>query len=155
MRRRILLILAGCAPWTVRAHHGWSSFDQDNPLYLSGKITAVRWNNPHAELTVAVPAELKLPQDLPNRPVPAQSQTVDGAAIFRKARAPTPSAGEWTLELAPLFRMAAWGLRDAPPADARIEAIGYAGSTLSGKQFVRVEYLWVNGKPYALRSGPA
>jgi hypothetical protein len=51
--------------------------------------------------------------------------------------------------------MAAWGLRDAPPADARIEAIGYAGSTLSGKQFVRVEYLWVNGKGYGLRSGPA
>ena len=159
MHRRTLLLLSLGAPFSAplvaRAHHGWSSFDQDRPLYLAGTIKATRWNNPHAELTVVVPADLKVPADLAARPLPAQSQTVDGSAILKKASAPAPSAGEWTLELAPLFRMNAWGMRDAPREGARVEAIGYAGSSLSGKQFVRVEYVWIDGKAAGLRSSPA
>ena len=145
MHRRTLLLLSLGAPFAARAHHGWSSFDQERPLYLAGTIKATRWNNPHAELTVAVPPDLKVPADLASRPVPAQSQTVDGAAVLELG---TPSY------VLPLFRMNAWGMRDAPKDGARVEAIGYAGSSLSGRQFVRVEYLWIEGKAAGLRSSP-
>jgi hypothetical protein len=155
MHRRSLLLLSLTAPFAARAHHGWSSFDQERPLYLAGTLKAARWSNPHAEMTIEVSADLKLPADLTSRPLPAQSQNVDGARILKNARVPTPPAGEWTLELAPLFRMNAWGMRDEPRPGARVEAIGYAGTTLSGRQFVRVEYLWVDGKAVGLRSSPA
>ncbi|MGZ9057989.1 MAG: DUF6152 family protein, partial [Burkholderiaceae bacterium] len=58
MKRRYFVHLAIgvllAAP--VLAHHGWSSFDQDKPLYLSGTLTEVRWQNPHAEVKLRVDA---------------------------------------------------------------------------------------------------
>ena len=50
MKRRPFLLAAVAAPFAARAHHGWSSFDQDRPLFLQGLVTAVSWQNPHAEL---------------------------------------------------------------------------------------------------------
>ena len=72
----------------ARAHHGWSSFDQDRPIYLEGRVTKVRWQNPHAELELEVPPGLKVPADLGARAVPAQSAPVDGKALLSKAVVP-------------------------------------------------------------------
>ena len=46
------------------------------------------------------------------RKVPAQSQSVDGGGIFKKAPVPANAAGDWEIELAPLSRMNAWGFRN-------------------------------------------
>ena len=48
MRRRTLLISATALPLVAHAHHGWSSFDQDRPIYLEGTARDVKWRNPHA-----------------------------------------------------------------------------------------------------------
>ncbi len=70
----------------VLAHHGWSSFDQDKPLYLSGTLTQVRWQNPHAEAMLRVDAT-KLPDGFAAR-------TVAGAtAVGRRRRHPEEGAG--------------------------------------------------------------
>ena len=53
MQRRTVLLAAAAAPLAAAAHHGWSSFDQDRPVYLEGRIKSVRWANPHAELLLA------------------------------------------------------------------------------------------------------
>ena len=58
MQRRTLLAFAaaGFAPALARAHHGWSGFDQDRPIYLEGKAESVVWKNPHAELMLRLSA---------------------------------------------------------------------------------------------------
>ena len=43
------------------AHHGWSSFDQERPIWLEGKVMKVAWRNPHAELELTA---LELPRAL-------------------------------------------------------------------------------------------
>ena len=137
----------------VLAHHGWSSFNQDQPLYLAGTVKSVQWRNPHVEAVVAVADDLKLPADLAQRKMPAQRQFVDSAALLAKTRAPADAAGDWEIEFAPLSRMEAWGITPLRVGD-RIDLIGYAG--VPGKpKLLRVEYLIVAGQAYGLRSAPA
>lgn len=154
MDRRTLLLAAAVAPVAALAHHGWSSFDQDKPVYLEGRIKTVRWANPHAEVVLVVDAGLKLPEDLGRRSLPAQSQNIEGAAILAKTRLPEAAAGDWTIEFAPLFRMNAWGVRE-PKAGDRIEVIGYIAPKIGGGRLLRVEYLFADGKVSGLRSSPA
>ena len=156
--RRRLLRLA-CAPALLlfgtrraSAHHGWSSFDSDKPIYVEGTVKSVRWQNPHAEIIIDVKPGLKLPPDLAARKVPAQTQLVDGAAVLAKAKPPSNPATSWTLELAPLFRVEAWKLAQ-PAAGTTIAAIGYAAPG-EKTAMMRVEYLLLDGKIYGLRSMP-
>lgn len=65
-----LSLLPGLLP-LARAHHGWSSFDQQRPLYLEGRVQQSRWRNPHAELQLEVDRPLVLPADLTQRRLPA------------------------------------------------------------------------------------
>jgi hypothetical protein len=153
MKRRTLLLAGAGAPLAALSHHGWSSFDQDRPVYLEGQIKSVRWANPHAEVVLVVDGGLKLPTDLARRSLPAQSQQVDGAAILAKTRLPEAAAGEWTVEFAPLTRMQAWGVRE-PKAGNRIEVIGYVAPKIGDGRLLRVEYLFADGKAYGLRSSP-
>lgn len=155
MQRR--LMLAGGALLCLRpawAHHGWSSFDQTRPLYLEGRAASVAWRNPHAELVLEVAPELKLPADLASRTLPPQSAPVDGPALLKAARLPTRKDRRWTIELAPLSRMNAWQVTEIKPGDA-IGVLGFGFAGEKGDPVLRVEYLFVAGKAYGLRSGPA
>ena len=94
-RRRAFLLQAGsaglllpCAMLPAHAHHGWSSFDQERPIYLEGRAAKVRWANPHAEIELELPAEPRLPADLKQRAVPAQTAPVDGPALLARAQLP-------------------------------------------------------------------
>jgi len=153
MQRRLMLLSAlSLAALPAVAHHGWSSFNQEQPLYLEGRVKTVKWANPHVEAVLAVGGDLKLPADLAKRPLPAQTQQVDGAALLGKARVPGDAAGDWEVEFAPLSRMEAWNVAPLKAGD-RIGLVGYAG--VAGKpKLMRVEYLIVNGQAYGLRSAP-
>ena len=156
MQRRPLLVLAAGAmlPLGARAHHGWSSFDQDRPIYLEGRVASVKWRNPHAELMLDVSPDLKLPPDLAQRPVPAQSAPVDGKALLARAVVPRRKDRRWEVELAPLTRMEAWKVAEIKPG-AAISLLGFAFHEEKGEPILRVEYLFVDGKAYGLRSSPA
>ena len=159
MQRRHLMLatLASPAlglPLVARAHHGWSSFDQDRPIYLEGRATQVKWQNPHAELMLEVPAGLKVPADLAQRTLPAQTAPVDGKALLARAVVPTRKDRKWEVELAPLTRMEAWKVAEIKPG-ATISLVGFTFKEEKGQAIVRVEYLFVDGKAYGLRSGPA
>ena len=59
MRLRILGAMAAAVVWmaaaSAGAHHSFSAeFDVDKPIKLSGKITSVRWSNPHAWIYIDV-----------------------------------------------------------------------------------------------------
>lgn len=155
MDRRHLLAL-GCVLWTpgVRAHHGWSSFDQGRPIYLEGTVQKVAWRNPHVELDLQLPGELKLPADLAQRVVPAQSAAVDGAALLKSAVLPTRQHKVWHIELAPLTRLDAWKLPEIKVGDT-LSMIGFTFAGEKGDPVLRVEYLYAGGKAYGLRSSPA
>ena len=76
----------------VLAHHGWSSFDQDKPLYLSGTLTQVRWQNPHAEVDAACRCD-QAAGWFRSAHFPAQQQSVDAAGILKKVQVPANAAG--------------------------------------------------------------
>lgn len=154
MRRRDIFLLALAAPAFARAHHGWSSFDQERPLYLEGRVVSSRWQNPHAELVLEVPAQLKLPADLQQRQLPAQASPVDGKALLARAQVPRRRDRRWEIELAPLTRLEAWKVAQIKAGD-QVAMLGYTFQDEKGSPVLRVEYLFVDGKAYGLRSSPA
>src|SRR5688572_27430389 len=102
MKRRTCLLAAMALPFAARAHHGWSSFNVDQPVFIEGKVVTVTWQNPHAELIVELPPDYKLPAGVATRAVPAQSASIDGKALLAKAIAPARKERRWEVELAPL-----------------------------------------------------
>jgi hypothetical protein len=60
MRLRIILpFVAGLAAAVVpaTAHHGWGSYDADNPMTLEGVMESAMLQNPHGEMTIALEGE--------------------------------------------------------------------------------------------------
>jgi hypothetical protein len=152
LRASAALALAGLATGAL-AHHGWSSFDEQAPLYLAGTVGSVSWENPHAILTLDPDDGLVLPPDLSTRSAPAQQAPVDGARVLADAKLPDAVDAEWEIELAPLTRMSAWQVPTLQ-AGARVEVVGYTFPGQRGERVMRVEYLFVDGKAYGLRSLP-
>lgn len=156
MQRRTVMglaLLPALLP-LARAHHGWSSFDQDRPIYLQGRVQSVRWQNPHAELVLEVPPGLGLPADLAQRPLPAQSAPVDGKVLLAKAQLPRRQDRRWEIELAPLSRMQAWNVTPLKVGD-EIAVLGFTFQDEKGAAILRAEYLFVGSQVYGLRSSPA
>ena len=156
MQRRHFIAAGAALVWTRNAssHHGWSSFDQERPIFIEGEATSVAWRNPHAELKLRVAADLKLPADLAQRRLPGQSASVDAGRILANARLPTRKVAEWEIELAPLSRMEAWKVAEIKPGQ-RIGVIGYTFAGERGDPVLRAEYLFVGTQAYGLRSSPA
>lgn len=155
-RRRLLvapLVLSPLAIGGAHAHHGWSSFDLERPLFLEGRAARVAWRNPHVELELELPGELRLPADLASRPLPAQQASVDGPALLRASRLPTRRDRRWQVELAPLTRMQAWKVPEIRNGDS-LAVLGFTFAGERGEAVLRAEYLWLGGGVYGLRSGP-
>ena len=156
-RRRLLvapLVLSPLAIGGAHAHHGWSSFDLERPLFLEGRAAKVAWRNPHVELELEVSADPRLPADLATRALTAQQASVDGAALLKAARLPTRRDRRWMVELAPLTRMQAWKVPEIRNGDT-LGVLGFTFAGERGEAVLRAEYLWVAGGVFALRSGPA
>jgi len=154
--QRRLVLAAPLAVWlpAAHAHHGWSSFDQSRPIYLEGKAGKVSWSNPHAEVMLDLPPDLKLPADLATRALPAQSAAVDGPALLKAAQLPTRKDRRWEIEFAPLSRMEAWKVPEIKVGDS-LAVIGFTFGGEKGEAVLRAEYLFAGGKVYGLRSAPA
>jgi hypothetical protein len=61
---------------------------------------------------------------------------------------------QWELELAPLTRLEAWKVAEIKPGTT-VSAVGFTFKEEKGEAVMRVEYLFVDGKVYGLRSSPA
>ena len=158
MQRRIALhgltATALSWAWPAHAHHGWSRFDLERPIYLHGQAARVTWQNPHAELQLRLATPLQLPADLATRAVPAQTAPVDGPRLLRSASLPRRTDPVWDIELAPLTRMNAWNVPEIRTGQA-VAVLGFTFKDEQGAAVLRAEYLWLDGKTYALRSSPA
>lgn len=146
----------GLGGWSgaALAHHGWSSFDQDRPIYLEGRVVDVKWRNPHAELVLELPETLRLPADLAQRSVPQQTASVDGPALLARAMLPSRRDRRWEIELAPLFRLGQWQMPEIKNGTA-LSTVGFTFKDEKGEAILRAEYVFFEGKAYGLRSGPA
>ena len=157
-RRDVLRLGAGMPALTLtslaQAHHGWSSFDQDRPIYLEGRAASVKWQNPHAELMLEVSPAIKVPADLVSRSLPAQSAPVDGKALLSKAVVPNRKDRLWEIELAPLTRLQAWKVPEIKPGTP-LAMVGFIFKEEKGDPVLRVEYLFLKGRVYGMRSSPA
>lgn len=155
MQRRLFTAAATLlALPAARAHHGWSSFDQNRPLWLEGRALKVAWRNPHAELELELPPEPRLPADLVARTLPLQSAPVDGAALLKAAQLPTRKDRRWQVELAPITRMQAWKVAEIKPGDS-VGVLGFSFAGEKGDAVLRAEFLFAGGGVYGLRSSPA
>jgi hypothetical protein len=155
MHRRTLLAACLALPaMGARAHHGWSSFDLERPLFLEGRAAKVAWRNPHVELELELPGELRRPTDLASRTLPAQQASVDGPALLKAARLPARRDRRWQVELAPLTRMQAWKVPEIRNGDS-LAVLGFTFAGERGEAVLRAEYVWLGGGVYGLRSGPA
>jgi Family of unknown function (DUF6152) len=153
-RRHVsLALLAAAVSKPVFAHHGWSSFDTGRPIYLAGKASSVKWVNPHAEIMLDVAPNLALPSDLKRRTLPAQSAPVDGALLLTNAVMPKRNDKRWEVEFGPLFRMELWKVPEVKVGQS-LEVLGFTFKDEKGSATLRVEYLWIDGKSYGLRSSP-
>jgi Family of unknown function (DUF6152) len=154
-RRELVFAATGLiAVPPVFAHHGWSSFDQGRPIYLEGLARKVAWRNPHVEFDLELQSDLKLPADLAQRAVPAQSSPVDGAKLLAAAVLPKRRDKVWQIELAPLSRMEAWKVPEIKNGD-RVALLGFTFTEEKGDPVLRAEYVFLGGKTYGLRSSPA
>ena len=118
----------GSAAW---AHHGWSSFDQNRPIYLEGRAVEVKWRNLHAELVLELPEKLTLLADLAQRALPT-----------RRDR-------RWEIELAPLFRLGQWQMPEIRNG-AALSMVGFTFADEQGAAVLRAEYVFLDGKAYGL-----
>ncbi len=159
-RSTLKLIAASALPaslavqQTARAHHGWSSFDLDRPIYLEGKAAKVKWANPHTEMMLEITPSLKLPADLGTRSIPAQTAPVDAPTLLKKASLPKRTDKTWEIELAPLSRMETWKVPEIKNGQT-LALLGFTFKDEKGSAILRAEFLWLDGKAYALRSSPA
>ena len=159
MQRRQMIqaggwLACGSAILPAWAHHGWSSFDQNRPIYLEGRAVEVAWRNPHAELVLEVPENLVVSSNLASRTVPAQTAGIDGAALLARAVVPTRRDRRWEVELAPLFRLGLWQVPELRAGQA-LSLLGFTFRDEKGGPVLRAEYLFLNGVTYGLRSSPA
>ncbi len=159
-RRRLHRLLTAApamllgAVQTADAHHGWSSFDINRPIWLSGKARKVAWRNPHVELDLELEAGLKLPSDLAQRRIPNQTAAVDGPRLMATAQLPNRSDRVWQVELAPLTRMQSWQVPEITAGDA-LSVLGFTFAGEKGDAVLRAEYLFYKDAIYGLRSSPA
>jgi hypothetical protein len=131
MGRRTALALMLAALLSVpaaEAHHGWSSYDTQAPLYLEGTVAEVQWRNPHPEMVVVVetqagavdPGKVSLPPDA-------------GADLRDALARATPAApGRYTIHLPPIARLQRAGVAAPPQAGERFVAIAYASCAEPG-----------------------
>ncbi|MFM7332550.1 MAG: hypothetical protein ACKO1L_12990, partial [Brachymonas sp.] len=89
-----------------------------------------------------------------SRSIPAQSASVDAPGLLKKATLPKRSDKTWEIELAPLTRMEAWKVPEIKSGQS-LALLGFIFKDEKGSPILRAEFLWLDGKTYALRSSPA
>lgn len=52
MRIVLALLAAVAIALPAAAHHGWGSYDAENPMTIGGAIKTLKLENPHGEMTV-------------------------------------------------------------------------------------------------------
>jgi hypothetical protein len=150
-----LLLLGGLTALgfvaSAHAHHGWGAYDTSRPLYLDGTVAEVRWRNPHPEVVIEVATNP--PRANPaNVPVPSEMEGFGFRDVLAKAQAPE-RGGRYTLDLAPIGRLASWGMSAPPRRGDRMIAVVFPSCSQPGSMRPAVVVL-ANGTAVRQQSVP-
>ncbi|MVA36348.1 DUF6152 family protein [Agrobacterium vitis] len=138
----------------TQAHHGWGFYATDRPIYLSGKITAVVWRNPHPEIVIDV-TSASVPGSFARLPVPAELRELGFDDVLAKTAAPE-TTGEWTLDLAPINRLMNWGMPREPKVGDEIQAVAFPSCSeknVSRPALIVIDGIGVRQQSVALQAG--
>lgn len=90
-----LIIAAALCTLPAYAHHGWSEYDQEKPLTLTGKVVESGYEHPHGHIRLETPAKTWLvvlapPSRMQNRGLPREEikvgSTVTVVAYANRAK---------------------------------------------------------------------
>ena len=90
-----LIIAAALCALPAYAHHGWSEYDQEKPLTLTGKVVDSGYEHPHGHIRLETPAKTWLvvlapPSRMQNRGLPREEikvgSTVTVVAYANRAK---------------------------------------------------------------------
>jgi len=100
--KRLLSILALCIAAQASAHHGWSEYDDKQPLRLSGTIEESGYENPHGFVRLKTANKTWLvvlapPSRMENRGL-ARAQLAKGATVAVEGYPKRTDAGELRAE---------------------------------------------------------
>ena len=131
--RRAVLGLALAALLSVpaaEAHHGWSSYNTQVPLYLEGTRRRSQWRNPHPELVVVIeaPARAVDPSKVSAAVRRGRGRSSETRWLARKP----PVPGRYAVHLPPIARLERAGVSAPPKAGERLVAIAYASCSEAG-----------------------
>ncbi|WP_422650209.1 DUF6152 domain-containing protein [Cupriavidus sp. H18C1] len=76
--------LAALLAGPAAAHHGWSSYDDSKPITLTGKLTEVKYENPHAMVRIDANGKRWLAVLAPISRMQARGATADKVAVGRE-----------------------------------------------------------------------
>lgn len=113
MNLKPLLLAAAFLALPAAAHHGWSEYDQEKPLTLTGKVAESGYEHPHGHITLETPGKtwrvvLAPPSRMQNRGLPPEAIRVGSTVTVvayanrskpEEARAERITAGGKTVEL--------------------------------------------------------
>lgn len=107
MLRRVVMLVIGVAfavfgAAQVSAHHGWSEYNNDKTLNLTGKVQKVNYESPHVTIQLETPekvwiAVLAPPSRMQNRGLP-QDGLRAGMAVSVAGYAHRSESGEMRAE---------------------------------------------------------
>ncbi|HLU56342.1 MAG TPA: DUF6152 family protein [Pseudonocardia sp.] len=109
------------------AHHGWDEYDTTAARYVSGTVVDVRWGNPHPDVTIEVDRPVAVPAGWADLDIPPELEEIGGREVLAATRPYEGGAAELHLDLAPVERLAAWGMEGEVRAGETIQAVGYLG----------------------------
>ena len=100
--KKIFSIVALCIAAAASAHHGWSEYDDQRPLRLSGTIEASGYENPHGFIRLKTADKTWLvvlapPSRMEHRGL-ARAQLANGAAVAVEGYPKRNDAGELRAE---------------------------------------------------------
>jgi Family of unknown function (DUF6152) len=91
MRRFVLptAVVAGVCALAAGAfaHHGWGSYDAANPVTVTGPIQTLKFENPHAEITVKAPEKVWTVTLAPTSRMTARGASADIVAVGKTVSA--------------------------------------------------------------------
>jgi hypothetical protein len=87
MRRSALLLVSLTMAGSAAAHHGWGSYDAANPITVAGPVLTLRYENPHATLTVRGSDKVWTVTLAPTSRMTARGATANQLAVGKRVSA--------------------------------------------------------------------
>lgn len=134
----VLAIIVLAAGNAVAHHGGTGDYDAGNPVYLTGTVTQASYGSPHVLLTIQVPNDAEVPEEL------------NGYEYWRQAPQLTGAGEERELLLPPDLTAEVGSLANRPEIGDEVSAIAYNRcETDEYEGELRVQMLYASGSRFA------